>query len=200
MQQWKQHAPASMGRGFAVVASEVRKLAERSQTAAAEISRLSIDGVQIAEGAGQLLSKLVPDIQKTAELVREIAAASAEQSTGGDAGQQGHQQLDQVIQQNSAASEEMASTSEELSSQAEVLQSTIGFFKTGETYRGVSIRGRRSVASRQAARPRPADAQATTVGLSKLSRAVKSTGPSIDLDLNNGGADAHDRDFTAYQE
>src|SRR5262249_25630691 len=70
------------GKGFAVVASEVRKLAERSQTAAAEISKLTADGVMVAEGAGKLLGKLVPDIQKTAELVREIAAASAEQSTG----------------------------------------------------------------------------------------------------------------------
>ncbi|MEI9972938.1 MAG: methyl-accepting chemotaxis protein [Ignavibacteriota bacterium] len=188
------------GKGFAVVASEVRKLAERSQTAAAEISRLSVEGVQTAESAGQLLSKLVPDIQKTAELVREIAAASAEQSTGATQVNKAIQQLDQVIQQNAAASEEMASTSEELSSQAEVLQSTIGFFKTGETYRGVSIRGKRTVASRQAARTRPADAQATTMSLSKLSRAVKNAGPTIDLDLNNGGADVHDRDFTAYQE
>ena len=78
------------GKGFAVVASEVRKLAERSQTAAAEISRLTADGVKTAEGAGQLLAKLVPDIQKTAELVREIAAASAEQKHRRDAGEQSH--------------------------------------------------------------------------------------------------------------
>src|SRR5581483_6982105 len=121
------------GKGFAVVASEVRKLAERSQTAAAEINRLTIDGVQTAEGAGQLLGRLVPDIQKTAELVREIAAASVEQRTGTDQVNRAIQQLDQVIQQNSAASEEMASTAEELSAQAQVLQSTIAFFKTGDT-------------------------------------------------------------------
>ena len=78
------------GKGFAVVASEVRKLAERSQTAAAEISHLSSDGVGTAVGAGELLGKLVPDIRKTAELVREIAAASAEQSTGASSGEQGH--------------------------------------------------------------------------------------------------------------
>ena len=75
------------GKGFAVVASEVRKLAERSQTAAAEISRLTTDGVKTAEDAGQLLAKLVPDIRKTAELVREITAAASEQSTGRHAGQ-----------------------------------------------------------------------------------------------------------------
>ena len=78
------------GKGFAVVASEVRKLAERSQVAAAEIGRLTADGVQRADGAGQLLSRLVPDIRKTAELVREIAAASAEQGIGRESGEQGY--------------------------------------------------------------------------------------------------------------
>jgi PAS domain S-box-containing protein len=117
------------GKGFAVVASEVRKLAERSQTAAAEISQLSSSSVQIAEQAGEMLGKLVPDIQKTAELVQEISAASNEQNTGADQINKAIQQLDQIIQQNAGASEEMASTSEELSSQAEQLQQAIAFFK-----------------------------------------------------------------------
>ena len=117
------------GKGFAVVASEVRKLAERSQTAAAEISKLSSGGVSLAEGAGQMLAKLVPDIRKTAELVQEISASSNEQNTGTAQINKAIQQLDQIIQQNAAASEEMASTSVELSSQAEQLQKTIGFFK-----------------------------------------------------------------------
>ncbi len=117
------------GKGFAVVASEVRKLAERSQAAAAEISNLSGTSVQIAEQAGQMLAKLVPDIQKTAELVQEISAASREQASGVDQINKAIQQLDQVIQQNASASEEMASTSEELASQAEQLQHTMAFFK-----------------------------------------------------------------------
>jgi methyl-accepting chemotaxis protein len=118
------------GKGFAVVASEVRKLAERSQISAGEIGRLSGSSVEVAEKAGEMLSNLVPDIQKTAELVHEISAASKEQTTGADQINVAIQQLNQVIQQNAAAAEEMSSTAEELSSQAAQLQSTIGFFST----------------------------------------------------------------------
>lgn len=121
------------GKGFAVVASEVRKLAERSQTAAGEISELSISSVDVAEKAGQMLALMVPDIQKTAELVQEISAASREQDTGAEQINKAIQQLDQVIQQNSSATEEMASTAEELASQAEQLQTCIEFFNIGDT-------------------------------------------------------------------
>ena len=117
------------GKGFAVVASEVRKLAENSRAAAAEISQLSKSSVDIAEDAGRMLTELVPDIQKTAELVQEISAASNEQNSGADQINQAIQQLDQVIQQNASASEEMSSTSEELASQADQLQETISFFR-----------------------------------------------------------------------
>ncbi len=117
------------GKGFAVVASEVRKLAERSQTAAGEISKVSASSVEVAEKAGEMLSHMVPDIQKTAELVQEIAASSNEQNTGADQINKAIQQLDQVIQQNAAASEEMATTAEELSSQADQLQGAISFFR-----------------------------------------------------------------------
>ncbi len=116
------------GRGFAVVASEVRKLAERSQTAAADIKKMSGDSVAVAEKAGEMLGRMVPDIQKTADLVQEITATSKEQSTAADQVNSAIQQLDNVVQQNATASEEMASTSEELAAQAEQLLVTIEFF------------------------------------------------------------------------
>jgi methyl-accepting chemotaxis protein len=131
------------GKGFAVVASEVRKLAERSQRAAGEISELSSNSVQIAEKAGERLTKIVPDIQKTAELVHEISASSREQDTGADQINRAIQQLDQVIQQNASAAEEMSSTAEELASQAEQLQEAISFFKSGassEAHAAPSVR------------------------------------------------------------
>ncbi len=117
------------GRGFAVVASEVRKLAERSQAAAAEISTLSVDTVTAAQSAGDMLSKLVPDIQRTAELVEEISAGSREQNVGANQINTAIQQLDKVTQQNTSAAEEMSATSEELASQAEQLQSAISYFR-----------------------------------------------------------------------
>jgi methyl-accepting chemotaxis protein len=123
------------GRGFAVVASEVRKLAERSQAAAAEIGTLSTETVKVAQEAGEMLGKLVPDIKKTAELVQEITAACREQDVGSSQINQAIQQLDKVGQQNASASEQVSSTSEELASQAEQLQSTISFFRIDDAGR-----------------------------------------------------------------
>jgi methyl-accepting chemotaxis protein len=120
------------GKGFAVVAAEVRKLAERSQRAAGEINQLSGATVKVSEKAGEMLDRLVPDIQRTAELVQEITAASKEQDTGAEQINKALQQLEKVIQQNASASEEMASTTEELTGQSDQLVSALAFFRTGQ--------------------------------------------------------------------
>jgi methyl-accepting chemotaxis protein len=120
------------GKGFAVVAAEVRTLAEHSRTAAAEITQLTSSSVIKAERAGEKLGKLVPDIQRTAELVQEISASSKEQTAGTAQINQAIQQLDQVTQQNAATSEELAATTEELAAQAEQLQQVIAFFTLDE--------------------------------------------------------------------
>ncbi|GBC60846.1 methyl-accepting chemotaxis sensory transducer [Desulfonema ishimotonii] len=129
------------GRGFAVVASEVRKLAERSKKAASEISELSASSVAVAERTGDMLENLVPAIQKTAELVQEISAASSEQDRGTEQINRAIQQLDTVIQQNASASGDMASTAGELAVQAGQLRSAIGFFRVDEN----SLKKKRAV-------------------------------------------------------
>ena len=183
------------GKGFAVVAAEVRKLAERSQAAAAEISKLSASSVQVAEMAGQMLDKLVPDIQKTAELVQEINAASSEQNSGADQINKAVQQLDQVVQQNAGAAEEMSSTAEELASQAEHLQSVIEFFKVGGNGR------KRIVAERVSYRAKVAHighegTKKTHVAAAKAQTPGKKAG--VALDMGNGGGDAEDDEFERF--
>jgi len=117
------------GRGFAVVAAEVRKLAERSKTAADEIDELSRNGVDVSQKAGKQLNSLVPEIERTTKLVQEIAAASIEQNAGASQINNAIQQLNQVTQQNAAAAEEMATNAEELSNQSEQLKEIISYFK-----------------------------------------------------------------------
>jgi methyl-accepting chemotaxis protein len=117
------------GRGFAVVAAEVRKLAERSRIAASDINLLTQSGVENSEKAGDHLSRMIPEIERTAKLVQEISAASLEMTTGSLQVNGAIQQLNQVTQQNAVASEEMASHAEELSNQAELLRECVAYFK-----------------------------------------------------------------------
>ncbi|MFO1450376.1 MAG: methyl-accepting chemotaxis protein [Opitutaceae bacterium] len=194
------------GKGFAVVASEVRKLAERSQTAAGEISKLTAGGVRVAADAGAMLVKLVPDIRRTAELVQEISASSAEQSTGANQVSKAMQQLDQVIQQNSAASEEMASTAEELSSQAQQLQATIAFFRVSTSEgpgSGASskVRSRGLNRATRTSHPKP-EADVGPKGTTSNGRnghaKAQNGGVLISLGESSGRADARDADFQNY--
>ncbi|MBP7527158.1 MAG: MCP four helix bundle domain-containing protein, partial [Syntrophorhabdaceae bacterium] len=175
------------GKGFAVVATEVRKLAERSQTAAAEISTLSASSVEVAEKAGEMLTKIVPDIQKTADLVSEINAASNEQNAGANQINKAIQQLDQVIQQNASATEEMASTAEELSSQAEQLQGTMSFFKVDGAKRAGALPTKQAKG-----RVHPL---AATV---KNRTAADDAPEGIHLDLGGNGGDDRDGEFERF--
>jgi len=190
------------GRGFAVVASEVRKLAERSQTAAGEISKLSGTSVQVAEMAGALLAKLVPDIQRTAELVLEINGSSKEQNEGAGQVNKAIQQLDQVVQQNASAAEEMSSTAEELSSQAEHLQSIMEFFKVDGSSMGTGV-VKRSFQKAQIAHigrgslaGGPTRHAALRAAPQRSTAREKSGG--VALDMGKGGRDAEDAEFEKY--
>ena len=132
------------------MASEVRKLAERSHSAAVEIREVSASSVEVAERAGAILTQIVPDIQKTAALVQEISAASSEQKTVASQVSNAIQQLDQLIQQFTGTAGSMAEGSRELAAQAEELQQAIAFFRTGD-----QDRDREAVAGLPASSPRP---------------------------------------------
>jgi methyl-accepting chemotaxis protein len=181
------------GKGFAVVAAEVRKLAERSQFAAAEISELSGSSVEIAEKGGKMLEQIVPDIQRTAELVQEISASSGEQNAGANQINSAIQQLDLVIQQNASASEELSSTAEELSSQAEQLRGTIGFFRVGVNGRG--SRNTFAVPAVIQSKDKGNGKEFTALPITEHTT-VKSEG--YNLDLNAGQEDTEDADFERY--
>jgi methyl-accepting chemotaxis protein len=185
------------GKGFAVVAAEVRKLAERSQNAAGEISELSATSVDVAERAGEMLSKLVPDIEKTAELVQEISASSAEQNSGASQISNAIQQLDSVIQQNASSTEQMASISEELASQAQQLKDAISFFKLDKTHGTGTVRQVHDlsrVTKVQAPKPRLM-VQKQPEQLKDNKKPVKEL-PGVDLDLDAKGDG--DNEFEQY--
>ncbi|NJK97801.1 MAG: hypothetical protein HC905_25405 [Bacteroidales bacterium] len=117
------------GKGFAVVASEVRKLAEKSRSAADEISQLSTSCVVTTEKTKNLIDKLTPEIERTISLIAEISATNSEQSSGAEQINDAVRQLNHVTQQNAAASEEMATSAEEMASQASILKESTNYFK-----------------------------------------------------------------------
>lgn len=183
------------GKGFAVVASEVRKLAERSQQSASEISALSKGGVSTAEGAGQMLLALVPEIHRTASLVQQISSATSEQSIGLQQVNDALQNLEGVIQQNASASEEMAATADELFSQAQHLRSIVSFFKTGD-----QLQSPEPQLQHQAKRPKvtPIRGPHKRLPPPKPDNQNGSQGIELDLNLKTGTDDHDDSDFERY--
>jgi len=183
------------GKGFAVVASEVRKLAERSQAAAAEISMLSSTTMKVAQEAGSMLARLVPDIKRTAELVEEITAACREQDVGSSQMNQAIQQLDQVTQHNASSSEEVSATSEELSTQAEQLQSTIAFFRVDQSISGdVTAQG-----SPRDVKPAASRLHATAAAMATADRRTAPRAPLPGMPKRNVDSDSG-RDFRSKED
>jgi methyl-accepting chemotaxis protein len=185
------------GRGFAVVASEVRKLAERSQTAATEIGAVSSETVKAAQSAGEMLTTLVPNIRRTAELVSEISAACREQDVGASQINEAIQQLDKVTQQNASASEQMSATSEELAAQAEELQTSIAYFRLSNqpTRKPAPVVRLAPARAAKPAASRPAPRKVATRG---VVGAQQARAQGFALDLSQGGPDHDDSEFTEY--
>ncbi len=146
--------------------------------------------MKAAQSAGEMLSRLVPDIQRTAELVEEISAGSREQNAGAAQINTAIQQLDKVTQQNTSAAEEMSSTAEELASQAEQLQAAIGYFRlsgnasASAAMPSVTLPGRRNIKQQ---------IMAVAPHMAPKSRPANSGGFDIDL---GDGEDEFDAEFT----
>ncbi|NOZ62858.1 MAG: methyl-accepting chemotaxis protein [Calditrichaeota bacterium] len=184
------------GKGFAVVAAEVRKLAERSRKAAAEISDLTAASVETVEKAGAMLDKLLPEIERTAELVKEITAASEEQRLGADQINEAIQQLDTVTQQNASAAEELSATSEELASQAMQLRATVEFFRLEDNVGNGNGGSQLSFAS--VSKPK-FNAKQTAKAQNANFQRPREEVVAIDLDGNGfGKKDALDEEFERY--
>jgi methyl-accepting chemotaxis protein len=183
------------GRGFAVVAAEVRKLAERSQMAATEIDEVSAKSVHIAQKSGEMLNEVVPNIQKTADLVMEITASSNEQSSGSEQINNAIQNLNMVVQENAATAEQMAAGAEELSAQAGSLKEAISFFKIEGMEDGFSSKMSNVKSSKPVMHAKPAIVESKIIKPKQSE--TRSTG-SGGVNISLGGADNLDNDFMEF--
>ena len=177
------------GRGFAVVAAEVRKLAERSQQAAAEIDSVSKNSVEIAQKSGTMLNEIVPDIRKTADLIQEITSASVEMNSGSDQVNTALQQLNQVVQKNAANAEEVAATSEELNSQSINMKELVSYFNIGEQSNYGTVAKKKSSYSASTENRKEVKAP---------KQFKKETLKSNGVHINLGGADSHDNEYERF--
>ena len=204
------------GKGFAVVASEVGKLAERSQKEAGEISKLSAESVRVAEATGQIITAMIPEIKRTAELVQEISASSNEQNSGAEQINQAILQLDQVVQRNASAAEESASMSEELAGQSDAMQDTMSYFKVNDLASTIAKKrvtkspnlGAVNQASVNNPAPhlenpplskvKPVIASPSRVATIKSATTAKGVQINLDDDFESGKQDALDSDFKEF--
>jgi methyl-accepting chemotaxis protein len=176
------------GKGFAVVAAEVRKLAERSQVAAQEIGVLAGSSVQLAEKAGSVLTQMVPTINKTSELVQEIAAASGEQATGVNQITTAMGHLNSATQQNASASEERSATAEELSGQAGQLQEMMAFFRLDNAASAPAPVARNTAVAGRSQRPAQAPRFSASAGDAEPRNAPRAGGTASWSRPGNGRA------------
>ena len=197
------------GKGFSVVASSVRDLASQTRQSADEIRKLVTSCVTLSAQAGAVLERLVPNSQKTAELVQEISAASQEQSHGIEQVNQAVQQLDTVTQHNAATAEELASTAETLTMQADALQTTMAFFTIKEVLPDAAGTGGKWQQFLQFLTNAPVDAQTrlltlfeTTHPTTLLTKPFSASGSKADVaerwKKDDGGDDALDNEFEHY--
>ena len=181
------------GKAFSVVASEVRQLSDVTKKAAEEINQLAMSSLEVSEKAGQMLSTLVPSIQKTTELIQEISAASYEQNTGAEQVNLAIQQADQITQRNVTIAEETASASEELANQARQLQHTVAFFTIAESSR--------TPANNRVIAPHPGKPKKKPLPEKGDSTEEKVTPPSVESPKDvsrNDNADKYNAEFEKY--